>query len=191
MDNEVKVNEMVEDVVVNGKVVFSKEEVLKLKEDYRKVDVVELEKKIRSISSMKCRYRKMENKLEEMERLVVEERIIREILNEGKEKKVVIYERRKDEIDCMSYEEVFKGIKNIDSILCIERSKEDKYKDENKIRKCDEVREWLVERRNVVSGNNLGLVKISDVLRKMEDVSSLDELKEWLESKVKKEENEE
>ena len=115
-----------------------------------------------------------------MEKLLIDERIIKEVIIEKKEIKVVIYERSIEEVNCMNYEEVVKGIKNIDSILCIEKNKGDKWRNEEKIEKCGKVRKWLVDRKEIVSGNNLGKVSVIDVLRKLEDIKDIEELRNWL-----------
>jgi hypothetical protein len=120
-----------------------------------------------------------------MELILEKERIVREVIIEKTERKNFIYERSKEEIDCMNMEEVMKGIKNIDSILCIENGKEDKFKNLEKIEKCNMVRGWLIERKEIVSGSSLGKVNISDVLRKIEDCKNLEDLKVWLEEKSK------
>jgi hypothetical protein len=153
-------------------------EINEMKEELRKWNMEDLEKKIKSLQSLKCRLKKIEKRKKEMEDVLEKERIIREVIIEKSEKKVSIYEREEEEIKVMNVEEVLRGIKNIDSILCIEKSK-DKMNEE-KIEKCNKVRVWLVERKEEVEGNNKGNVKISDVLRKMEDCKSLEDLKIWL-----------
>lgn len=164
---------------------LSKKEILEVKEDLRNWELVDLEKKIKSLQSLKSRYGKIEKKKKEMEDILIKERIVREVIIEKKEKKVFIYERLENEIMVMSIEEVMRGIKNIDSILCIERSKELEFQDKEKMVKCDNVREWLVNRKLEVSGNSSGKVNVSDVLRKIEDVESIEDLKEWLVEKSK------
>lgn len=159
---------------------ISEKEILGMKEELRKEKIEVLERKIQSLQSLKCRWKKIENKKEEMEDLLVRERIVKEVIMEKKEVKVVIYERSMEEIMVMNYEEVMKGIKNIDSILCIEKSKNDEYRNDEKIEKCNVVREWLVNRKNVVSGNSLGKISISDVLRKIEDCKELEDIRVWL-----------
>lgn len=159
---------------------MNEREILKMKEELRKESIEVLERKIQSLQSLKCRWKKIENKKNEMEELLVKERIVKEVIIEKKEIKVVIYERNMEDILVMNYEEVMKGIKNIDSILCIEKSKNDEYRNDEKIEKCNRVREWLINRKNVVSGNSLGKISVSDVLRKIEDVKDLEELRIWL-----------
>lgn len=161
-------------------IMLSVNEILEMKEELRSWSIEDLEKKIKSFQSLKSRYGKIEKKKSELEGVLIKERIVREVIIEKKEKKVVIYERLKDEIMVMNIEEVMRGLKNIDSILCIEKGKELKFRNLEKISKCDIVRVWLVERKLEVSGNSLGNVKISDVLRKIEDCNDLSELVEWL-----------
>lgn len=160
-------------------------EIEKMKNDLRKKDVVELEKLMKNYSSKKCRLKKIEYDVKEMEELLENERICREVIIEKKEKKSVIYERLEEEIKVMNIEEVMKGIKNVDSLRCIENGKRDEFKDKSKIEKMEKVREWLLERKKEVEGNSNGSIKISDVIRKIEDVKSLEELKSWLEEKSK------
>lgn len=169
---------------------YNEKEIEEIKVELRKENIEVLERKIKSLQSLKCRWKKIENKKDDMEKLLIDERIIKEVIIEKKEIKVVIYERSYEEISCMNYEEVMKGIKNIDSILCIERSKGDEWRNEEKIEKCGVVREWLVSRKEIVSGNNLGKISVIDILRKLEDVGSVNELKDWLieKSGVSKEE---
>ena len=162
---------------------LSMKEVLEMKKVLRSWSLVDLEKKIKSFQSLKCRYGKIEKKKKEMEDVLEKERIVREIIIEKKEKKVVLYERSKEEISVLNIEEVMRGIKNIDSILCIEKGKEEKFRNDEKLEKCGIVREWLVERKEEVNGNSLGNVKVSDVVRKIEDCKDLEELKEWLMNK--------
>lgn len=164
---------------------LSMSEVLEMKEELRKYSLEDLTKKVKSLQSVKCRYGKIEKKKSEMELILEKERIVREVIIEKTERKNFIYERSKEEIDCMNMEEVMKGIKNIDSILCIENGKEDKFKNLEKIEKCNMVRGWLIERKEIVSGSSLGKVNISDVLRKIEDCKNLEDLKVWLEEKSK------
>lgn len=155
-------------------------EVMKYKEELRVESLEVLEKKSKSLDSSICRKKKMEFDVEEMNNLLEEKRIIREVIIEKKEIKVVIYERSLEDIEVMNYEEVMKGIKNIDSLLCIELGKNDNFRNDEKVEKCKKVREWLIDRKNIVSGSSLGKVNISDVMRKIEDIKDLEELKEWL-----------
>lgn len=160
-------------------------EVMEIKEDLRKWGMEELEKKSKSLDSLICRKKKMEYDVEEMNKLLEMKRIVKEVIIEKKEKKVVIYERSEEEIKVMNIEEVLKGLKNVDSIKCLELGKKSELVSKEKLEKLDKVREWLVNRKNEVSGNSLGKISISDVLRKIEDCKDLEELKIWLEEKSK------
>jgi hypothetical protein len=159
---------------------LNEKEIMDMKEVLRSESMEELDKRIKSLQSMKCRLKKIESKKDEMEEVLIKERIVREVIIEKKEIKVVIYERSIEDIGSMNYEEVMKGIKNIDSILCIENSKDKEFKNMDKIGKCIKVREWLISRKKVVSGSELGKVNISDIYRKLEDIKDIDELKKWL-----------
>ena len=158
----------------------NEKEIKVLKEELRKCEVVELEKKIKSLQSMKCRLRKMDNNVDKMNDILEEERIYREVVNEKKERKLFIYERNEDDIFSMSYEEVMKGIKNCDSIKCLELSKNEEFMDNDKLVKVEKIREWLIERKKEVSKLDAGLIRISDVINMLDMVSSLKDLKEWL-----------
>lgn len=160
-------------------------EIEALKEELRTWTMEDLEKKSKSYDSLICRKKKMEYDPLEMEDLVLKKRIIREVIIEKKEVKAVIYERSEDEIMVMNIEEVMKGIKNVDSIKCIELAKKDEMQDKSKLEKLETVRTWLLNRKEEVSGNSLGKVSILDVLRKIEDCKTLEDLTEWLLEKSK------
>lgn len=155
-------------------------EIEAMKEELRSWELVALEKKLRSFQSKVCRLKKIEKRKKEMIECLEKERIIKEVIIEKKEKKVSIYEREKDEIMCMDIEEVMRGIKNVDSIKCIELSKDDDKIDKEKLKKLEVVREWLIDRKEEVKGSSKGLINVSDVVRKLEDIESIEELKEWL-----------
>lgn len=157
---------------------MSVKDIERIKEELRSWDLVDLKKKLGSLSSRKCRLKKIERKKVEMLDVLENERIVREVINEKSEKKLSIYERDREDINCMSYEEVMKGIKNVDSIKCIELSK-DNVNDE-KLDKLEKVRVWLVDRKKEVEGSSRGMIRISDIVRKLEDIKNVEELKEWL-----------
>lgn len=157
---------------------MSVKDIERMKEELISWDLVDLKKKLGSLSSRKCRLKKIERKKVEMLDVLENERIVREVINEKSEKKLSIYERDREDINCMSYEEVMKGIKNVDSIKCIELSK-DNVNDE-KLDKLEKVRVWLVDRKKEVEGSSKGMIRISDIVRKLEDIKNVEELKEWL-----------
>jgi hypothetical protein len=165
--------------------VIDEKEVLKVKEELRKLSLEELRKSGKNYDSLICRRKKMEFDVDEMDYLLLMKRMIREVIIEKEEKKSVIYERLEAEIKVMNIEEVMKGIKNVDSIKCIELSKKEEMRSKEKLDKLEVVREWLLKRKEEISGNSLGKVNISDVLRKIEDCKDLEELKNWLVEKSK------
>lgn len=172
---------------MNGKNVELRKEIIEMKKELRLLDVESLRKlKRSSVDSKVCRLKKTEYDVNKMNELVKKGRIIVEVINEKVEKKVVIYEREEEEIKVMNYEEVMKGIKNVDSLRCIEGGKNEKFKDLKKIEKLEKVREWLLDRKKEVEGNKNGNIKISDIVRKIEDIKDIEELKKWL---LEKEEN--
>ena len=172
---------------MNGKNVELRKEVIEMKKELRLLDVESLRKlKRSSVDSKVCRLKKTEYDVNKMNELLEKGRIIVEVINEKVEKKVVIYEREEEEIKVMNYEEVMKGIKNVDSLRCIEGGKNEKFKDLKKIEKLEKVREWLLDRKKEVEGNKNGNIKISDIVRKIEDIKDIEELKKWL---LEKEEN--
>ena len=172
---------------MNGKNEKLRKEVIEMKKELRLLDVESLRKlKRSSVDSKVCRLKKTEYDVNKMNELLEKGRIIVEVINEKVEKKVVIYEREEEEIKVMNYEEVMKGIKNVDSLRCIEGGKNEKFKDLKKIEKLEKVREWLLDRKKEVEGNKNGNIKISDIVRKIEDIKDIEELKKWL---LEKEEN--
>jgi len=174
---------------MNGKNVELKKEVIEMKKELRLMDVESLRKlKRSSVDSKVCRLKKTEYDVNKMNELLEKGRIIVEVISEKVERKVVIYEREEEEIKVMNYEEVMKGIKNVDSLRCIEGGKNEKFKDLKKIEKLEKVREWLLDRKKEVEGNKNGNIKISDIVRKIEDIKDIEELKKWL---LEKEENKE
>lgn len=160
-------------------------EIESMKVELRSWELVDLEKKLRSFQSKVCRLKKIEKRKKEMMECLEKERIIKEVIIEKKEKKVSIYEREKEEIMIMDIEEIMKGIKNVDSIKCIELSKDDDKIDKKKLSKLEVVRKWLVERKEEIKGSSKGLINVSDVIRKLEDIESMEELKKWLLEKSK------
>lgn len=159
---------------------MKKEEVMKMKEDLRKESILDLEKKMKVFGSKKCRMKKIEYNVKDMEKLLEEERICREVIIEKKEKKVYIYERSEEDIKNMNIEEVMKGIKNIDSLMCIEKGMREEVINYEKLEKCKKVRGWLVERKKIVSGSELGKINVSDLLRKLEDLESVEDVRNWI-----------
>lgn len=162
---------------------MNEKEVIEMKEELRKEELIDLEKRVKSLDSKICRLKKMEYDSNKMKEFLEERRIYREVVIEKKEKKVVIYDREKSEIDSMSFEEVVRGIRNVDSIKCIELGKNEKFRSIEKLEKLEKVREWLIDRKGVVDGNSMGKVKVSDVMRVLEDIESIEDLKKWLENK--------
>lgn len=168
--------------------VINEVEYMEYKEELRKDNVEELRRKKKSVDSSICRLRKREYKKDEMDCLLIKGRGIVEVISEKLERKNVWYERSEDDIKILCYEEVVKGMNSLYSILCIERGKLGKFRNDEKIVKCEKVMEYLKERKKEVEGNRNGVVKVDDIMRKLEDIKDIEDLKKWLVEKSKIEE---
>lgn len=116
-------------------------------------DLLEVEKKLKSIQSKKCRLKKMSGRsnYEQLLTEVLQEeelyKQVRQLLN-PKEKPVTMYEQ--EDVDMLDYDELVKAIKSIQSKKTLTRWLTDVDGDNDEYRNACRIEKMLIERRNII-----------------------------------------
>lgn len=114
-------------------------------------DILELNKELKRVASIKCRLKKQKGKStyqEDMEKVLSYEQILKEAkqLVDPKEKPVTMYTQ--DDVDQLDYDETVKAIRSIQSKKTLSKWLTDVEGDNDEYRKACEIEKMLIERRN-------------------------------------------
>lgn len=119
-------------------------------------------KKIKSIQSMKSRLKKQKSKPtynDEMATILKEEQLLKEVRNYLEPKEMTVTTMTKDDIKLLNYEETVRALKSIQSKKSLTRYNED----QTEFNMACQIETWLKEHRELVKDVHDTVVRKSDI----------------------------
>lgn len=119
-------------------------------------------KKIKSIQSMKSRLKKQKSKPtynDEMATILKEEQLLKEVRNYLVPKEITVTTMTKDDIKLLNYEETVRALKSIQSKKSLTRYNED----QTEFNMACQIETWLKEHRELVKDVHDTVVRKSDI----------------------------
>lgn len=119
-------------------------------------------KKIKSIQSMKSRLKKQKSKPtynDEMATILKEEQLLKEVRNYLEPKEMTVTTMSKDDIKLLNYEETVRALKSIQSKKSLTRYNED----QTEFNMACQIETWLKEHRELVKDVHDTVVRKSDI----------------------------
>lgn len=119
-------------------------------------------KKIKSIQSMKSRLKKQKSKPtynDEMATILKEEQLLKEVRNYLEPKEITVTTMSKDDIKLLNYEETVRALKSIQSKKSLTRYNED----QTEFNMACQIETWLKEHRELVKDVHDTVVRKSDI----------------------------